>query len=349
VRPFEGGADDWDRLVLSLPRAHVLQSSLWGDIKSRWGWSVHRLTWGAAGREWAVAQALVRPVAGGRLRLAYVPRGPIVRQADEPSRWRELLGELGAWARRLGVAAVKIDPGVPSEWSGVTGAWRAVGCRPTVREVQFPNTMVSDLTMGEEGLLAAMKPKTRYNVRLAGRRGVKVREGSAADLDAFHRLYRLTAARGGFAVRSWEYYRDAWTAFLEAGWGVLLMAERDGQALAGCLPVAYGPTAWFLYGASSDVGREHMPSHLAQWESLRWAVRRGCRTYDWWGGPTRLDPDDPMWGVYQFKRGFGALLVQQTGAWDLPAHRGLYAVFRLAETARSAWLDARSRAPSPGA
>jgi lipid II:glycine glycyltransferase (peptidoglycan interpeptide bridge formation enzyme) len=124
---------------------------------------------------------------------------------------------------------------------------------------------------------------------------------------------------------------------------VLLLAERDGQALAGVLPIAYGGTALYLYGASSDRDREHMPAYLAQWHSLLWAIDHGCRTYDWWGAPTRLEPDDPMWGVYQFKRGFGATLVEQVGAWDYPPRPLLYAAFALAERLRHGLIRAWHR------
>jgi lipid II:glycine glycyltransferase (peptidoglycan interpeptide bridge formation enzyme) len=165
--------------------------------------------------------------------------------------------------------------------------------------------MITELAGGEAALLAEMKSKTRYNLRLAERRGVKVTLGTAQDLGAFFEMYRATARRGGFAIRARAYYLDAWSTFLAGGQGALLLALRHGEPLAGAFPVAYGPTTWYLYGASADEGREHMAAYAAQWASLRWALERGCRSYDWWGGPTQLTESDPMWGVYRFKEGFG--------------------------------------------
>ncbi len=150
----------------------------------------------------------------------------------------------------------------------------------------------------------------------------------------FFDLYVATARRNGFAIRAREYYLDAWSRFLAAGQATVILATRVGQPLAGVIPVAYGPTAWYLYGASADEGREHMPAYLAQWASLEWALARGCHTYDWWGGPTVLSEDDPMWGVFRFKEGFGARLVAQQGAWDYGAVGPLFAAYQCLTSVR---------------
>jgi len=341
----ESGLGDaaWDDLVLTLPEPHVLQSSAWGAIKSRWGWSVHRFAWGEPGAEWAAAQVLVRAVAAGRARLGYVPRGPLVAPLQDPTAWARVLDELESWARSARLLALKMDPGLPRSCAAPARVWADRGWRPALTQVQFPNTMASDLSRGPEGLLGEMKGKTRYNIRLAAKRGVTVRPGAAPDLRPFFLLYAATAARGQFAVRRWPYYRDAWSAFLDRGMGALLLAEREGELLAGALTVAFGDTAWYLYGASADAGREHMPAYLVQWQSLLWAMERGCRRYDWWGGPTVLEPGDPLWGVYRFKRGFGAALVEQIGAWDYPVSPRAFRLYRVAERARGAWLRARRR------
>jgi lipid II:glycine glycyltransferase (peptidoglycan interpeptide bridge formation enzyme) len=279
----------------------------------------------------------------GRLPLAvgYVPRGPLLRQADDPDAWAGVLAGLEAWARARRLVLLKIDPDVPAAATAVEDAWRARGWISSAEQIQFPNTMESDLSGGPEALLAAMKPKTRYNIRLAERRGVTIRAGTTDDLPAFFALYAETARRNDFAIRVPEYYIDAASHFLAAGDAALLLAEREGRLLSGVVPVAYGPTTWYLYGASADEGREHMASYLAQWASLEWAVARGCRRYDWWGGPTGLDPSDPLWGVYRFKDGFGARWVRQLGAWDYAPSPLLHRLYRLA-------ADRRKR-PPPGA
>lgn len=331
----------WDEIILSLPAPHVLQSATWGAFKSRWGWSVHRFVWcGSTGIQ-AAAQVLVRRPAGLPLPIAYVAKGPLLAQPDDPELWALVLEDLTAWARTENAAVLKIDPDVPADWVAVAEQWRALGWRRSAEQIQFANTMISDLSLGETGLLAGMKPKTRYNMRLAARRGVRVRHANQEDLASFFELYAETAARDGFAIRQRAYYMDIWSVWLARGQATLILAERSGTPLAGCLPVRFGRTAWFLYGASTTQGREHMASYAAQWESLRWAIDQGCDTYDWWGGPDALVASDRLWGVYRFKAGFGATLRQQLGAWDgptsLPRREAYHWLYRL----RRVWLRLR--------
>jgi lipid II:glycine glycyltransferase (peptidoglycan interpeptide bridge formation enzyme) len=180
--------------------------------------------------------------------------------------------------------------------------------------------------MGEDALLAKMKNKWRYNVRLAEKRGVIVRMGGEDDLLTFYSLYEETARRDGFLIRPPAYYLATWKTFLRAqnmpdnpAGGALLLAEHpdDPQPLAGLFLLRYGATTWYFYGASSERHRRDMPNYLLQWEALRWSIAHGCTTYDWWGAPTNLDdPDDALQGVWRFKQGFGAEFQPRIGAWD---------------------------------
>jgi lipid II:glycine glycyltransferase (peptidoglycan interpeptide bridge formation enzyme) len=342
------GAGDWDAAVLRMAAPHVLQGSAWAEQKAAWGWRVQAFAWGQPGYEAACAQVMTRRAGGLPLGVGYVPKGPLLADPDDLPMWATVLADLAAWARAHRLAVLKIDPDVPRGAQAVAAEWRRRGWFPSDEQVQFPNTMVSDLSGGEAGLLAAMRPKTRYNLRLAERRGVKVLRAGHADLDRFYHLYAATARRNGFAIRAKPYYLDAWARFLDRDMATLILAVRLGEALAGVLPVAYGPTAWYLYGASADHGREHMPAYLAQWASLEWALARGCRSYDWWGGPTRLVEADPLWGVYRFKDGFGARWVQQLGAWDYAPVPAFFRAYRVLGAARRALLRARRSARSAG-
>jgi lipid II:glycine glycyltransferase (peptidoglycan interpeptide bridge formation enzyme) len=333
VRPITDPGQ-WDELVLRLPRPHLLQSRGWGDVKTRWGWAVHRFAWGQPGSEQAVAQVLVRRAGRLPLALGYLPRGPLLVDLEDPGLWALVLGDLERWARSWRLAVLKMDPDVPAESLSVDQLWRRRGWQPSEEQIQFPNTMVSDLSVGEAALWAALKQKTRYNVGLARRRDVTVQLGGPGDLDVLYDLYAATARRTGFALRTKEYYLDAWSSLLASEQGALLFAVRHGEPLAAVFPVAFGDTAWYLYGASADAGREHMPAYLAQWASLEWALERGCRRYDWWGGPTRLAEDDPLWGVYRFKEGFGATWVPQLGAWDYAPNPALARAYGLLARAR---------------
>ncbi|MGD8850468.1 MAG: peptidoglycan bridge formation glycyltransferase FemA/FemB family protein, partial [Anaerolineales bacterium] len=252
-----------------------------------------------------------------------------------------ILRSLAAVASDHGAFFLKIDPelvigtGTPGEKDDIEdetvgpifNSWREIGFRPSDEQIQFKNTMVIPLDSDEETLLMDMKSKTRYNVRLAGRRGVEIRRGSIQDLDLLYRMYAETSVRDGFVIRHQAYYQDAWGRFIEAGMAQPLIAEVEGEPIAGLIAYHYGSTAYYLYGMSIDKHREKMPNYLLQWEAMRWAKEQGCTRYDLWGAPDEIDKDDPMYGVYRFKDGFGARLVRTSGAWDLPLQSGIYSIY----------------------
>lgn len=347
MTPFGGDDAAWDRQIQGIGAAHLLQGSDWGGLKSRWGWSVKRFVWiDDQDAVWAAAQVMTRRISRTPFVVAYVPKGPLLVDPSDAAAWTAVLSDVAAWARRIGLTLVKIDPDVPADATAIVTAWAGGGWRRSDAPVQFPNTMVTDLTVGESALLAAMHAKTRYNIGLARRRGVTVRYAGVDGLAAFHQLYMATSRRTGFGVRARAYYLDAWSALLTASRATVILAEREDRALAGVIPVTFGRTAWYLYGASADEGREHMPAYLAQWESLRWALGEGCRRYDWWGGPTELVASDPLWGVYRFKVGFGATWAPQVGAWDLPVRPWHWRAYRAVDAARRRMIARRRRAPA---
>lgn len=334
---------EWDTQVARFPAPSILQGAVWGELKGRWGWSVNRLAWEAPE---SAAQVLMRrlPVVG---RFAYVPHGPLLPEGAGADEWRVALSRLHEWMRAEGVAVAKAELDVASDDAQVEAALTGLGWRRSHEAIQFANTMRSSLRGGDDVLSNTLKQKTRYNVALAERRGVTVRHAGVEGLDAFHHLYAETARRDGFALRDRAYYFDAWRAFLDAGQATVLLAEKDGLPLAGVFPVAFGLTAFYLYGASATEGRRDMPAYLVQWESLRWAASQGCLEYDWWGGPTTQSVDDPLWGVQRFKSGFGALIVERLGPWDLALSPARYLAYRRLTALRRRALHWR-RAASAG-
>lgn len=259
----------------------------------------------------------------------YVPKGPALDYGDI-ALLEQVLGNLEDAARWRKAWFAKIDPDVQAdtaEGEAVMETLRRRGWRASHEQVQFRNTILLDLTSSPDELLAAMKSKWRYNVRLAMRKGVTVRRGRLADLSLLYEMYAETAIRDGFVIRPEEYYHDAWGNFIEAGLAQPLIAEVAGEPLAMVLIFRFPPAgfsagagrAWYMYGASRSVHREKMPNHLLQWEAMRWAREQGCTVYDMWGAPEALDESDPLWGVYRFKQGFGGQLVRHIGAWDYPA------------------------------
>ncbi|MFN8464232.1 MAG: peptidoglycan bridge formation glycyltransferase FemA/FemB family protein [Caldilineaceae bacterium] len=343
-------AEEWRTVLDSLPDPHVLQSWEWGDVKGQTGWYARRyLLTGDAGT--AAFQLLWRqPVAGVPLRMAYVPKGPLLE-------WGNLdlldsaLEAIEHEARLLKCIYVKIDPDVRDDTTPghlLLHALARRGWQYSADQIQFKNTAYSNLAASEEALLAQMKQKWRYNVRLAEKRGVIIRQGNEGDFAAFYSLYDETGARDGFLIRPYDYYAAAWRTFLRAqgqpgnpAGGVLLLAEHadDKAPVAGIFLFRYGRRAWYFYGASSERHRRDMPNYLLQWEALRWSLGQGCTVYDWWGAPTKPDdPDDAMQGVWQFKQGFGAELQSHVGAWDFAVSPTLYTLYQETMPAVLDWM-----------
>ncbi len=313
---------------------HVLQSWEWGEFKERHGWAAERLLFKRGSETVALAQVLTRRAWPLPWTVTYVPKGPALDYTQETLRGA-VLDALRAHARTRRAIFCKIDPdvvlgiGVPGSDQAapdplgdeVQAELVARGWRCSTDQIQFRNTVQLDLRHEEEALLADMKQKTRYNVRLAGRKGVTVRTGGKADLELLFDMYAETASRDGFTIRPLDYYHDAWGMFLDAGLGCPLIAECGGEPLGALLLFHFGERVWYMYGASRDVQRERMPNHLLQWEAIRWAKANGYLVYDMWGAPDDFVETDPMWGVWRFKSGFGGRVVRHIGAWDLVVSR----------------------------
>lgn len=342
---YDGKPSDWNHLVLTLPGAHILQSWEWGSLKGRFGWEPSRLVWWDA--NWqvqAAAQVLIRTVRlggfGPAMRVAYAPRGPL-QDWENTDVCGQVIKDLIQFARSRGAIFIKIDPEL-IKGQGIPGAADAIeyptcekilgsltqnGWIHSSEQIQFRNTVWLKLDGSEEDWLERMKQKTRYNIRLASRKGVQVRFGNLNDIALLYRMYAETSLRDGFVIRSEEYYRQVWSEFFQAGMADFLIAEVDGEAAAGLILFTFGSRAWYLYGMSRDAHREKMPNHLLQWEAMRRAKARGCRIYDLWGAPDDFGPQDSMWGVYRFKEGLGGQVVRTAGAFDFPVQKLMYPLY----------------------
>jgi lipid II:glycine glycyltransferase (peptidoglycan interpeptide bridge formation enzyme) len=316
-------ASDWESFLTHHPEAHLLQSVPWADFKGEFGWRADRVLAGSSG-----AQVLFRPAPLGTS-LAYVPKGPV-------GPWsRRLVSELDRLCASRRAFLLKVEPDAEArpEDADVMGA---LGFRPGSHTVQPRRTLVLDLRSEEDELLGRMHPKTRYNIGLAERRGVVVRAWT--DLAAFVEMIHATAARQQFGAHAGRYYRRAYEIFHPRRECELFVAEHGGRPLAALMAFARSRRAWYFYGASTEEERPRMPTYALQWAAIRWARSRGCEQYDLWGVPDADLPEleaqfaqrsDGLWGVYRFKRGFGARLVRTSGAWDRPYSRLLYPAYRL--------------------
>jgi lipid II:glycine glycyltransferase (peptidoglycan interpeptide bridge formation enzyme) len=280
-------------------------------------------------------------------RLAYIPFGPTFDPVA--GRGKFLAGLARALRPHLpaGTFLLRFDP----PWLKGGEPPEAPGLRKARDDIQPPATVLVDLQPSEDGILAAMKPKTRYNVKLAEKRGVTVETGASAEMEKWYGLYRQTSARDRIAIHARSYYEGLFTTAADrkitggaAPEVKLLLARHDGELLAGNIVLFWNKSAVYLTGASSGEKRNLMPTYALQWAAMRMAKAAGCETYDLYGCPPAADESHPMFGLYQFKTGFSPAVTERWGTWDAPLNRPVHAAYAAAERIRMWWFrTARKR------
>jgi lipid II:glycine glycyltransferase (peptidoglycan interpeptide bridge formation enzyme) len=320
---------------------------MWGRFKSRFGWeaSAFIVDWDQYGAKPLLA--LSRRIAPA-IAMAYIPWGPELPAAfpDDPRLRAGAIAELARALRPLlprNVAFIRFDP--PSNNTLHSPFKRAAA------DIQPPDTVLIDLTLSADDILADMKPKWRYNIGLAEKRNVIV-NGDEPNIDVFYRLLSETASRDGIAIHSIEYYRALFEECRtdpESRKGTLPIqlrlytAEHEGDILAAIVTLFRGKEATYLYGASANTKRNLMAPYALQWKAMQDAKECGCVQYDLFGIPPDENPNHPMVGLYRFKTGFGGSIVHRPGSWDYPCKPLLYALFSGAERLRKKARDSRKR------
>ena len=168
------------------------------------------------------------------------------------------------------------------------------------------------------------------NIRLAAKKGVEVREGTREDLKAFHKIMVETGSRDGFIIRPLEYFEKMYDN-LAPEHMKLLMAYYDNEPISGVIPIFYGNKTWYLYGASSNKHRNLMPNYLLQWEMIKMAIARHDDIYDFRGVSGVVDENHPQYGLYRFKKGFGAKFTEFIGEVYMPYKPITYKLYRFSE------------------
>ena len=222
--------------------------------------------------------------------IFYAPKGPLLDWANESLRTR-VLNDLQAFAKKQGAIFLKIDPdivlgrGIPNSEGDVTeNSGQAAKSELTRRgwvyssdQIQFRNTVLIDLSASEEEMLARMKPKTRYNIRLSEKKGVSVRVGTLDDLPMLYKMYAETSVRDGFVIRDENYYMTVWKLFMQDQSSTFdfqpstipLIAEVDNEPVAAIFLFMFAGRAYYVYGMSRNLHREKMPTYLLQWEAMK--------------------------------------------------------------------------------
>ena len=327
----------YDRFVANHPTGNVLQSWAWGELRSRQRWSVIRLlATTATGQIRGAASVLCRqlPVGGS---ILYLPRGPVLDFTDH-----RILEAMVTALRLVGTEQravfCKIDPYITPPDPLVMRALRARGFVIGHRRGHFDGmqprfNVIVPLRGGADAVLARCHSKTRYNIRLASKRGVVVRRAGRPDLAIFHRLLLSTCARDGFAERDLCYFQQLWDALTTGGHIELYIASYQGEDIAAGVLTLCGKKAVYAYGASADTHREVMGPYAVQWAMMKRACHLGCTSYDMTGVPKEIREGEPGYGLYRFKRGFWPEVAEFVGEWDLPLHPALYRAWNLVEPA----------------
>jgi lipid II:glycine glycyltransferase (peptidoglycan interpeptide bridge formation enzyme) len=319
--------------------ASFLQSAFWGTFKARFGWTAHAFLadWG----EWGERPLLtLRRSLGLGVSFVYIPWGPELPEMDAASH-QAALEELSRALRPFyrDSAFIRFDP--PWYTCGAETFPPALE-KPLTRaavDVQPPDSVLVNLNRPAATILESMKPKGRYNIRLAAKKGVAVRLAEETELPVFYRLFQETARRDGIAIHSFDYYRTLFSLSREAQSGQelrLYIAGEGGEDLAAIIVLIRGPQAVYLYGASSDSRRNLMAPYALQWKAMEDAQSAGCLEYDLFGIPPRDDPSHPMSGLYRFKTNFGGTIIHRCGSWDYPCRPAVSSLFNAA-------LDIRKR------
>ncbi len=329
----------WNRIVSELPLSSSLQSWGWGEVKRTSGWKPVRLALFDGGEPVAAAQLMTRRLAGP-LRLTYVPRGPALAEAGLLPRVAEQLARAARGALYL-----QLEPPLALEEPYDVPAFADL--RPAAT-IQPEYSILVDLDAGEEAVLARMKSKTRYNIRLSARKGVTARivrpgEGDAGEaFEAFWALFTETNRRAKLLQHARSYYETVFRAMEQPGGAAFIsLAEYRGQPLAAGLFVAFAGRVDYLYGGSSREHKNVMAPYAMHWAAMRWGMERGYRVYDLWGVPRVLTPESHAYGIYRFKEGFGGRRVR------FPAYvRPLSPLYGPVQTAlrwRKNWVNWRTR------
>ena len=305
----------WNSFLTGQPGGHLLQSYEWGELSQYLGARVYRLGALEQGQIVGAMQLLVSSVPlpvsapGLNFNWLYCSRGPTVERPDAPA-LGALVEHAHVIARKEHAVVLRLEPNVADDEPELEERWiatcRALGFQINPLTVHARRSWVLDIRPGIEQLLANFKTTWRQNVRVAERKGVIVREAeNDADFAAYYDLLTVTSERDAFFIHSRDYHKEVLRRFASKGDAVLYLAGHEGEVLAAKMLIRFGDWCWDMFGASSMNKRNLKPTYLLQYRCIQWAKARGCSYFDFRAIPEILEPGEEMWGVYEYKKGFG--------------------------------------------
>ncbi len=327
----------WNQFLTSQPTGHLLQSYEWGELLQQRGQRIYRLGVMEQGRLIGAMLLSVAPISvpGPVQKLLpnwlYCRRGPAVEHPESPA-LAALVKKAEDIARREHAVVLRLEPNVADDdpqMDAWLAAYQRLGFRTNPYALYPRRAWVLDLRPDLKVLFNNFRKAWRYDIRLAERRGLKVRPAeNEADFDAYYRLLKSTGERDGFFVHSKSYHQDMLNLFAAHNDAVVLLAELDGEPLAAKLLIRFGNWCWDMFGATSTSYPDLPKTHLLQYHCLQWAKERGCAYFDFRAIPEVLQPGEEMWGVYHFKKGFGGFSRLNISTQDLVYRPMVYALWR---------------------
>lgn len=317
---------EYESFIASHPKGHFAQSSLWGKQKAAWTWRAVAVR-GEDGRIKGTVAFLIRKMPIFRAAMLYACRGPVC-DLDDRQTMAELIRGAKTLAKEYHGYVIKIDPDVPCGNTAFRELLESFGFKIMQEGKNFegiqPKFVFRLNVEGrtEEEMLASFHQKHRYNIRLAVKKGVEVRICGQEMVHDFTQIMIETGMRDNFVTRDERYFSNILKNLGDHA--RLYMAFFEGKPIAGTLAIWFGDKVWYLYGASSNSHRNLMPNYLLQWNMIQWALEKKCRVYDFRGVSGDLDENNPLYGLYKFKKGFIGDFTEFVGEFDLILSKPLY-------------------------
>ncbi len=316
--------------LLSLKSNNVFQSDGWADFQA----GLKRKSWVVKGDN---VQGLVLkyPLYKDKYYF-YSPRGPVMTKNAKLQDLKLFLRKVEALAKEENAVFYRIEPYILDQADIYKFGFRKMAKHaPLSAQFSPENTLVLDISRPEAKILAEMKPKWRYNINLANRKGIKVREGKKAeDIKIFYELTKEMEKRGGYQGHEFSYYKEMYNALAKRDVLKLFIADYEGKPLAAILVSYFGQVATYLHGASSNEKRELMPTYALQWTAIQEAKKRHCHAYDFWGVAPKGAENHSWAGISRFKRGFAGEEISFGGAYDLAFDKKYYNLLKTANKFR---------------
>lgn len=296
------------------PKTNFMQSPEWAKVKQEWKNEIIVVK-DKEGNIKGTMSILLRKVPVINRYIMYAPRGFVCDIHDKET-LKELTEKAKEIAKRYKAFIFRLDPDVLQSDEEFKNIITELGYKTknnikSINQVIQPKYVfrldVKDKT--EDELLQSFESKTRYNIRLATRKGVTIKEGTRDDLPTFYNIMKTTGSRDDFFIRPLEYFQKIYDE-MGPNHIKLFIAEYEGEAIAAVLPILYGNKVWYLYGGSSNAHRNLMPNYLLQWQMIKWALENKCDWYDFRGVSGFKSENDPQYGVYKFKKGFNPVFME---------------------------------------